>query len=43
MKIGKKEYAQIVVTNKQGEVLEVISDEKIIEQDGYKVRLDESA
>lgn len=43
MKIGKKEYAQIVVTNKQGEVLAVISDEKIIEQDGYKVRLDESA
>ena len=43
MKIGKKEYAQIVVTNKQGEVLSVISDEKIIEQDGYKVRLDESA
>ena len=34
------EYDQIIVTEKNGEVLAVISDKEIIEKDGYKVALD---
>ena len=43
MEIGEKEYSQIVITDNQDEILAIISDKEIIERDGCKVRLDESA
>ena len=40
MKIGEKEYAQIVLVNENEEVIAVISDDEIIEKKGYRVILD---
>jgi len=41
MKIGDKEYEQIIVTDKKGHVLAVISDTEVIESDDANVILDE--
>ena len=40
MRINNVEINQIIVTNSENEVLAVISDDEIIEHDGYKVILD---
>ncbi len=39
MRIGNKEYAEIIITTKEGEILVVISDTEIIEKDGVAVVL----
>lgn len=40
MYISNKNVSQIIVTDKTGEVIAVISDEEVIEKDGYKVTVD---
>lgn len=37
MKIGDKEYKEILVTSKDGELITSITDENVIEKDGYIV------
>lgn len=39
MKIGEKDYDQIVVTSDDGEVVAVITDKNIIGKNGYDVQL----
>ena len=41
MTIGyQKNVGQIIVTDKNGEIIAVISDKEIIEKEGYKVAID---
>ncbi|MBO8161134.1 MAG: hypothetical protein H0Z24_05810 [Thermosipho sp. (in: Bacteria)] len=40
MQIDNKKYEKIVITTKENEVVTVISDDNIIEHNGYKVILD---
>ncbi|WP_267873084.1 hypothetical protein [Massiliimalia timonensis] len=37
MKLSEKDVSQIVITDDNDEVLAVISDDEIIEKNGYKV------
>lgn len=41
MQIGNKQIEQLVITSTDGEVLAVISDDEIIEKEGYSVIVDE--
>lgn len=40
MIIGNEYYESIIITDSEGGVLAIISDEEIIEHEGYKVILD---
>ena len=40
MEISKKEIESIIVTNSDNEVIAVITDDEIIEKEGYKVILE---
>lgn len=39
MIIGGKEYRQVVVTDSEGKVIAVITDDKAVEHDGYRIVL----
>ncbi|GFN36986.1 hypothetical protein [Tepidimicrobium xylanilyticum] len=40
MKIGKKQIKTIIVTNSNNEVIVIITDDEIVEKEGYKVILE---
>ena len=39
MKLGDKELSEIVVTTDSSEVVAIISDDEVVEKEGYKVML----
>jgi len=43
MTIGNKKYSSIIIAGAENEVLAVIDDERIVEQDGIKVKFESAA
>jgi hypothetical protein len=40
MQIGKQDYKSIIITDSEGGVIAIVTDDEIVEHDGYKVILE---